>query len=173
MTIIKTIKDALIIVSFLAIGILIHQKALGSRVGQLFSAYPNHNLLELKTSIILLLVSLLGTYWYIGKNILIDFKSKTIIFVLIGFSILLSYSSLSLYVSGNKLIEEVLAVYHHIPFPTAQDDIERNIRLSVIQYAQYLFLSSLVTGLVGLILGNYQLLKKSARIRKRMEQNGG
>lgn len=169
MTIIKTIKDALLITSFLALGFFIHQKALGSKVGQLFSSYPNQNLLALKQSIIILVFSLIGTYWYIGKNILIDFKSRTIIFILIVFSILLAYASLSLYVSGNKLTSDVLTAYHLIPFPTAEDDIARNIKLSVIQYAQYLFISSLITGIIGLVLGNYQLLHSALRNKKKLE----
>lgn len=165
MSIIKTIKDALILISFLVAAILTFQYFSASRVGVLFAPYTDYNIQALEKQIILFIFSLIGTYYYFAKNIWINFRSLTVRYVFLGCTMLLFFTSTYLYAVCGKLSEVIHSMYHEIPFPTTSDDVERNIKLSIISNAQNFLLSSLFIGLLGLIVGNYQLIQSVKKKR--------
>lgn len=165
MSIIKTIKDALIVISFLVAAILTFRYFSSSRVGALLAPYTDYNIQAVEKQIIVFLFSLFGTYYYFGKNIWINFKSNTVMYLFLGCGALLFLTSIYLYSTGNKLTDAILSVYQEIPFPTTEDDVERNIKVSIISNAQNFLLSSFFIALMALLVGNYHLIKSARKQR--------
>ena len=158
MTIIKTIKEALLVIGFLVVAVFIYSILENTAASRIFNSFPNYSFYDLKWNIVLLIFSLLGAYWYLGKGIWINFKSKNIIFLLIFFSVVLCYTSFAMFLTNINIRELAFKLYDTIQFPTQEDEVRRNIRVSMATFIGYTTFTLFVIGLITLITGNVQLL---------------
>lgn len=167
MTIIKTIKEGLIVVSFVIMAVFSYQLSLKSSASALFSIYPEHNFADLKWEIIAFIWGLIGVHWYLIKNVWIGFKSRNVILLLVIFSLVLSAAASALYLLNLELEGFILNDFEKILFPTQEDLVKKNIRISIVKNARFMLISSFFTGLIGLVFGNLQLLLLTQRRRNK------
>lgn len=163
---IKTVKEGLLLVLFIIVGIFTFDLVLQSNTGRILSSYSEFDFLALKWKITALISSAIGTYYYIIKNFWINFKSKSVLVLLIVVSLVLTYSATSLYISTMELKTVIESNFNTISFPIETDFVTKNIKLTIAKHTSYLLISALITGFFALITGNIFLLLHSKRFPK-------
>ncbi len=155
---IKTIKEALLVIGFFVAAVFIFSILENTAASRILNSFPNYSFYDLKWNIVLLIFGLFGSYWYLGKSIWINFKSKNIIFILILFSIVLCYTSMAMYLTNLDIKKLAFQQYDTIQFPVQEDVVRRNIRVSMATFIAYTTASLFTIGLIILVTGNVQLL---------------
>lgn len=160
MTIIKTILEGFIMVGLVLLGVYLNTFVTKSKLAFTFAEFDFH---ATKIAIPLLIIGLLGSYWYLFKNVWIGFKSKTVIYIFICFCVLTIGSSLFIVNWGLKLPEAINAKFAEIPFPTEPDIVQKNIKMSIIKHASYMLFSFIGMGILGILFGFLNLKKTNLK----------
>ncbi len=143
-------------VGLVLLGVYLNTFVTKSKLAFTFAEFDFH---ETKIAFNLLIIGLLGSYWYLFKNVWIGFKSKTVIYIFICFCVLTIGSCLFLFNWGLKLPEAINTKFAEIPFPTEPDIVQKNIKMYMIKYGSYMLFSLIGIGVLGVFFGILNLKK--------------
>ena len=166
MTPIKTVKEGLLLVLFIVIGVFSFDYVLESKAGKIFSAYSTFEFLALKWKIVALISSATATYYYVIKNFWINFKSRNVTTLLIIVAAILAYTSASLYIAATELKTVIEVEFNKISFPIESDFVTKNIKISMLKFTSYMLISAFITGVTAFVTGNVYLLIYRRRFHK-------